>query len=254
MTLLDKNWLAAEWPAPEMVKAGTTLRTFSDLQGKTKGVSKAPYDYFNLATHVGDDPESVQKNRSMLQTPSGPQWLEQTHSTSVVCLPAAIETPHADAAYTTRKDVVCAVLTADCLPLLVTDRQGQCVAAIHAGWRGLHHGIIEKTIKQLPVEPVDLLVWLGPAIGENVYEVGEEVYYAFSQDDKEAAQAFTPVSAEHWLLNMYAMARLRLHRLGITQIFGGGLCTFTDKARFYSYRRENRTGRMASLIWIENNK
>ena len=254
MSLEDKNWLAAEWPAPENIKAGTTLRTYSDVPGEIKGASKAPYDYFNLATHVGDELEAVLKNRAMLQTPSEPQWLEQTHSTNVVCLPAAEETPHADAAYTMHKQVICAVLTADCLPLLVTDRQGQCVAAIHAGWRGLHHGIIEKTIKKLPVEPADLLVWLGPAIGENVYEVGEEVYHAFSRDDNEAAQVFTPVSQGHWLLNMYAMARLRLRRIGISQIFGGGLCTYTEQERFYSYRRENRTGRMASLIWIENNK
>ena len=254
MSQLDKSWLAANWPAPKNIRAGTTLRTFSNIPGENKGASKAPYDYFNLATHVGDDLDAVLENRGMLQTPSVPQWLEQTHSTDIVCLPAAEETPHADAAYTMHEKVVCAVLTADCLPLLVTDKQGQCVAAIHAGWRGLYHGIIEKTIQKLPVEPGNLLVWLGPAIGENVYEVGEEVYYAFTDNDKEAEQAFIPVSQGHWLLNMYAMAHLRLQRIGVTQIFGGGLCTFTEQTRFYSYRRENKTGRMASLIWFENNK
>lgn len=254
MIATSEHWLAADWPAPAWIKAGTTFRTYSAIPEETKGFSKAPFASFNLATHVGDELQDVLNNRALLATPAEPQWLEQSHTTEVVCLPAAIETPHADAAYTAEKQVVCAVLTADCLPLLVTDVQGKCVAAIHAGWRGLCNGIIETTIKKLPVKASQLLVWLGPAIGEHVYEVGEEVYHSFVQGDSEAARAFVPAAPGHWLFNMYEMARLRLNRTGVTQIFGGGLCTYTDQKRFYSYRRENRTGRMASLIWIENNK
>jgi YfiH family protein len=253
MTLLDQNWLAADWPAPKSINAGTTLRTFNGISGESLAASKPPFDGFNLASHVGDDLDAVKQNRTLLQTPTEPCWLEQTHTTLVAKLPSDKKNINADAAYTTHKQVICAVLTADCLPLLVTDIQGQCVAAIHAGWRGLCHGIIEATIKALPVAPDDLLVWLGPAIGEHVYEVGEEVYYSFTQNDPGAEAAFTPVSSGHWLLNMYTMARLRLNRIGVTKIFGGGLCTFTDEQRFYSYRRNARTGRMASLIWIENN-
>ena len=248
----SENWLAANWPAPKFIKAGTTLRTY----GESGGVSQAPFDKFNLATHVGDDIHAVIQNRAMLHTPTEPQWLEQIHSTNVVLLPTQVQSPKADAAYTKEKNVVCAVMTADCLPLLMTDLKGQYVAAVHAGWRGLCNGIIEATIKKLPVEAESLLVWLGPAIGANVYEVGEEVYHAFTQDDEEAKQAFMPVSTvsgltKHWLLDLYLMARLRLNRIGIRQIFGGDFCTFSDQKKFYSYRRQAKTGRMASLIWIE---
>lgn len=238
-----KNWLKADWPAPDFIKAGTTLR-----QG---GVSKGSFNSFNLATHVGDEFAAVRQNRSMLNVPNAPQWLEQVHSTKAVLFPAEEITLKADAAYTSDKNIVCAVMTADCLPLLITDKQGSCVAAIHAGWRGLCAGIIETTIKKLAVEPESLLVWLGPAIGPDVYEIGEEVYHAFIKGDDAAKQAFTSVSEGHWLFDIYHLAKLRLNKTGVKQIYGGDRCTLSEEEQFFSYRRDGVTGRMASMIWIE---
>ncbi len=238
-----KNGLKADWPAPDFIKAGTTLR-----QG---GVSKGSFDSFNLATHVGDEFAAVRQNRSMLNVPNPPQWLEQVHSTRAILLPVEENGLKADAAYTSDKNIVCAVMTADCLPLLITNKQGSCVAAIHAGWRGLCAGIIETTIKELAVEPESLLVWLGPAIGADVYEVGEEVYYAFIKVDDEAKQAFTSVSEGHWLFDIYHLAKLRLNKIGVKQIYGGDRCTLSEEEQFFSYRRDGVTGRMASMIWID---
>lgn len=200
---------------------------------------------------LGDELEAVKQNRAILNVPNDPQWLEQVHSTKAVLLPGDEVKPEADAAYTSDKNMVCVVMTADCLPLLITDKQGSCVAAIHAGWRGLCNGIIEATIKKLPAEPESLLVWLGPAIGPNVYEVGEEVYDAFTKDNNLVKQAFTSVSEQHWLFDIYHAAKLRLNIAGIRQIYGGDHCTLTEKEKFFSYRRDNVTGRMASMIWIE---
>lgn len=239
------NWLEADWPAPDFIKAGITLRH--------GGVSTAPYNSFNLATHVGDELAVVEKNRAMLNLnlPNTPQWLEQTHSTSVVLLPSKEMNPKADAVYTLQKNVVCTVMTADCLPLLITDKQGSCVAAVHAGWRGLCDGIIETTIKKLAIKPESLLVWLGPAIGQDVYEVGEEVYHAFTATNDDFKQAFTETSKGHWLFDIYHAAKLRLNKTGVNQIFGGNRCTLSEEKDFFSYRRDGVTGRMASLIWIE---
>jgi len=238
-----ENWLKADWPAAEFIKAGITLR-----QG---GVSEQPYDSFNLATHVGDELSAVQQNRLMLQVPNEPQWLEQIHSTTVVSLPSEDVIPKADAVYTSEKRIVCAVMTADCLPLLITDKQGSCVAAIHAGWRGLCDGIIEATIKKLPVEPESLLVWLGPAIGPDVYEVGQEVYDAFTNVEAKAQESFTDVSDGHWLFDIYRLAKSRLNKVGVNHIYGGDHCTLSEEKDFFSYRRDGVTGRMASLIWID---
>jgi len=238
------NWIEADWPAPGFIKAGTTTR-----QG---GVSHAPYESFNLATHVGDDPAAVMKNRAMLSLPAEPQWLEQVHSTEAVLLPSEKRILKADASFTSSKRIVCAVMTADCLPLLITDQKGSCVAAIHAGWRGLCNGIVEATISKLPVAAEQLLVWLGPAIGPDVYEVGQEVYDAFTSENEEAKKAFVAVSEGHWLFDIYRLARMRLNKLGVVQIFGGDHCTLTEKEHFFSYRRDGITGRMASLIWIDN--
>ena len=239
------NWLQADWPAPDFIKAGTTMR-----QG---GVSKAPYDSFNIATHVGDKNDLVEQNRSMLKLPGIPQWLEQVHSTKAVLLPNKDIILKADAAYTAKKNIVCSVMTADCLPLLITDAKGSCVAAIHAGWRGLCDGIVEETIKTLPVSAESLMVWLGPAIGPDVYEIGEEVYDAFTKNDAEAKTFFTLVSEKHWLFNIYGLARLRLNRIGVKKIYGGDHCTLSEEENFFSYRRDDITGRMASMIWIEPN-
>lgn len=237
------SWLKADWPAPDFIKAGMTLR-----QG---GVSEKPYDSFNLASHVGDDLEAVKKNRQRLNVPNAPQWLEQVHSTKAILLPNEDPVPKADASYTVEKNIVCAVMTADCLPLLITDSTGSCVAAIHAGWRGLCDGIIEKTIEPLPAAPASLLVWLGPAIGADVYEIGEEVYDAFTHNDVEAKKSFTSVSEQHWLFDIYRLAKLRLTRLGVKHIYGGDRCTLSEKDSFFSYRRDDVTGRMASMIWID---
>ncbi len=237
------NWIEADWPAPAHVRAGTTLR-----QG---GVSHPPYHSFNLAQHVGDDPADVEQNRLQLPHADTIHWLQQTHSTQVLALPTAATTVQADAVYTTVPNQVCAVMTADCLPLLLSDRQGSVVAAVHAGWRGLQAGIIEKTLQQMPTTSAETLVWLGPAIGPQVYEVGKEVYDAFTRHDDEAAGYLQQRDATHWLLDMYGMARLRLAREGVTQVYGGTHCTYTEADRFYSYRRDGMTGRMASLIWIE---
>ena len=240
------DWLEADWPAPDFIKAGITLRQ--------DGVSKKPYDSLNLASHVGDELKAVKQNRESLDVPNAPQWLEQVHSTKAILLPNEVAVPKADASYTFEKQIVCAVMTADCLPLLITDKTGSCVAAIHAGWRGLCDGIIEETIKQLPAKPTSLLIWLGPAIGVDVYEVGEEVYDAFTKDDVEAKKSFSNTSDKHWLFDIYRLATLRLNRLGVKQIFGGDRCTLSEKEQFFSYRRDDVTGRMASMIWIEENQ
>ena len=237
------SWLKADWPAPECIHAGTTLR-----QG---GASKKPYDSFNLATHVGDQLAAVKQNRAMLKVPHPPQWLEQIHSTEAVLLPNEVATPKADASYTSENNIVCAVMTADCLPLLITDQKGSCVAAIHAGWRGLCDGIIEATINKLPAPPESLLVWLGPAIGPDVYEVGQEVYDAFTNVESDAIKSFTDVSDGHWLFNIYQLAKLRLNKMGVNHIYGADHCTLTEQEDFFSYRRDDVTGRMASLIWID---
>ncbi len=241
------NWLQADWPAPDFIKAGTTLR-----QG---GVSRGAYESFNLATHVGDELALVNQNRAILtrslNLPNAPQWLEQIHSIKAALLPNEESIPKADAAYTVEKNIVCAVMTADCLPLLITNKQGSFVVAIHAGWRGLCDGIIEMTIKKLAVEPESLLVWLGPAISADVYEVGEEVYDAFTKAEVEAKQAFTSVSEGHWLFDIYQLAKLRLNKMGVKQIYGGDRCTLSEEEQFFSYRRDDVTGRMASMIWID---
>jgi YfiH family protein len=236
------------WPAPANVKALTTTR-----EG---GVSQVPYNTFNLATHVGDDADAVKNNRQILieelNLPSEPIWLNQVHSTIAINAATVSNTPTADASFTNRRNVVCAVLTADCLPILICDKAGTMVAAIHAGWRGLANGIIEATINKFSVKHEDLLVWLGPAIGPNMYEVGADVVKEFTKHDPAAIDAFIILSATKWLVNLYQLASMRLKKLGITHIYGGDHCTYTEQNLFYSFRRSNKTGRMASLIWMEN--
>ena len=244
---MKNNWLAADWPAPDFIKAGVSLRH--------GGISQGAYDSFNLATHVGDELAVVKTNRNTLNQnlslSNTPQWLEQVHSAHAVLLPNKEAIPKADAAYTLEKNIVCAVMTADCLPLLVTDNNGRCVAAIHAGWRGLCNGIIEETIKKLPVEAENLLVWLGPAISADVYEVGKEVYDAFTTNNHDAKQAFVAIRENHWLFDIYRMAKLRLNKIGVRKIYGGDHCTLRENELFFSYRRDDITGRMASMIWID---
>jgi YfiH family protein len=220
---------------------------------RNAGVSTGPYESFNLAEHVGDAESAVNENRVLLRQalalPGEPCWLRQCHGTRVVNA-ADGGNSCADAAIATQTGQVCTVLTADCLPVLMCDRQGECVAAAHAGWRGLAAGILQATVDSMQRQGGDLLVWLGPAIGPTAFEVGEDVYQAFTRQDAAMQQAFTTTTPGHWHADLYRLARLILRTIGIEHIYGGDWCTYTDRQRFYSYRRDGVTGRMASLIWL----
>lgn len=219
------------------------------------GVSQAPYDSLNLGDHVGDDNNAVLQNRTLLaehlNLPTSPCYLSQIHSTRVVTLPTNEISPQADAVYTQQPNQVCLVMTADCLPLLVAANDGSEVAAIHAGWRGLCDGIIEQTLTHFSTAPANLQVWLGPAIGPQAFQVGEEVLEQFIAQDADASLAFQVDHHElgKYFADIYQLARQRLTKLGVKTVLGGGYCTFSDP-QFFSYRRDQRTGRMASLIWI----
>ncbi|MFA5941684.1 MAG: peptidoglycan editing factor PgeF [Sinimarinibacterium sp.] len=243
--MIDVVW--ADWPAPSRIRACQTLRC--------DGCSAAPYDSFNLAAHVGDDPSAVARNRqalrAALQLPSEPRWLRQVHGTDVAALPAPGPEPLADAAWTRQPGVVCAVLTADCLPVLLCSDDGSVVAAAHAGWRGLANGVLEETLAALPLPAQRVHAWLGAAIGPAAFEVGPEVRRSFVDRDAAARDCFAPGAGDRWFADLYALARLRLHRLGVQSIDGGGACTHRDVARYFSHRRDGACGRMASLIWIE---
>ncbi|HFD91779.1 MAG TPA: peptidoglycan editing factor PgeF [Gammaproteobacteria bacterium] len=244
---MAESWLTPRWPAPPGVRALSTLRS--------GGVSCAPYDSFNLAQHVGDAQAAVEANRERLcraaRLPATPCWLNQVHGTAVVDAARAPAGCAADGAFAREAGVVCAVMTADCLPLLLCERSGRWVAAVHAGWRGLAAGVIESAIACLTTPGEDILAWLGPAIGPGAFEVGEEVRAAFTGQDEDAARHFTPSPGGRWMMDLYGLARRRLAALGVRQVYGGEWCTVTEDARFFSYRRDGRTGRMASLIWLE---
>ncbi|MEW6445507.1 MAG: peptidoglycan editing factor PgeF [Pseudomonadota bacterium] len=238
-----------DWPAPPGVRAVVTTRA--------GGVSRPPYDRLNLATHVGDDPAAVAANRRLLREalalPTDPLWLEQVHGVSVCEADAPVERRCADAAYTDRAGAVLAVLTADCLPVLFASRDGREIGVAHAGWRGLEAGVLEATLDRFSASPAEIIVWLGPAIGPAAFEVGEEVRAAFLAHDARAREAFAPsVRERRWLADLYRLARQRLAARGVTTVHGGGLCTAADAARFYSYRRDGVTGRMATLIWVDS--
>jgi YfiH family protein len=218
------------------------------------GVSKPPFDALNLGDHVGDLPSTVAENRRRLheelQLPAEPRWLSQVHGTSC-CDAATVQTAiEADAQFASQPGVVCAVLTADCLPLLLCDAPGTRVAAVHAGWRGLLNGVIENSVEAMAAEG-EVMAWLGPAIGPTAFEVGEEVREAFVEHDAVAAPAFAPKGQGKWLADIYHLASQRLAACGVERVYGGEYCTYSDPERFYSYRRDGRTGRLASLIWLE---
>lgn len=244
--ILEK--IIPNWPLPDRIAALTTTRT--------GGVSQSPYAEFNMALHVGDQSSRVIANRAMLrqelQLTQEPKWLQQTHSNVVV--DAAIvnaDTVNADASYTTEPGVVCAVLTADCLPIVFTDSRGRCVGVAHVGWRGLLKGIIQRTIDAMSTCTRPEFAWLGPAIGPQVFEVGDDVYAPYISMDAAMQQAFTAKGSGKWNLNIYQAAKIVLAAADIVNVYGGDHCTFTDSKRFYSYRRSTRTGRMATLIWIK---
>ena len=237
------DWLQPDWPAPARVKACVTTCA--------GGVSLAPYASFNLGEHVEDQPAAVAINRQRLGDIIGcaPAWLSQVHGVQVVPADAAC-VMEADASYAVGTGAVCAVLTADCLPVLFCDRAGTKVAAAHAGWRGLAGGVLEATVQRMELPAEQLLAWLGPAIGPAAFEVGSEVREAFVAAHPQAASAFVAsINAGRFMADIYALARIRLAACGVTAVYGGGFCTVSD-ARFYSYRRAARTGRFASLVWL----
>lgn len=247
MTDWQNHVLTPDWPAPSGVRALVTTRL--------GGCSKVPFDSFNTATLVGDDPSSVAANRALLRTclPAEPAWLKQVHGVVVVDA-ATVGNGHAagDASVAFAPGIVCVVQTADCLPVLFARDDGSAVGAAHAGWRGLCHGVLEETVARLG-DPARLLAWLGPAIGPDAFEVGEEVRDAFMARDGNAINAFVPGTiAGKWLANIYMLARQRLLAVGVIRVYGGGLCTVSDAYRFYSYRRDRVCGLMASLIWLED--
>jgi YfiH family protein len=250
------QWLTPDWPTPATVRALSTLCT--------GGASGPPYASLNLGGHVGDDATAVEGNRRALRDaaslPAEPVWLEQVHGTCVRDLDSQVLahlTGPADAAVTRQPGRVCAILTADCLPVLLAGDAGDRVGAAHAGWRGLAAGVIEATVSALGGPPGELLAWLGPAIGPRHFEVGAEVREEFLRragagDSAADDAAFVPNARGRYTADLYALARRRLRRLGVERIYGGGECTYTDHARYYSHRRDGRTGRQATLIWLEH--
>lgn len=243
-------WIDADWPAPPGVRGLTTLRGGA-------GVSRPPFDRLNLGLRCGDDPANALRNRALLSQwlalPSPPHWLQQVHGTGVLRVDAAPDPGHepvADAAVTATPGVVLAILSADCLPVLLAARHGGEIAAAHAGWRGLAAGMLEATVAAMQTPAADLVAWLGPAAGPAAYEIGEEVREAFVQRDADAASAFVGTRPGHWRVDLYALARRRLAACGVTQVHGGDRCTLSEPASFFSHRRDGRSGRLATLAWI----
>ena len=238
------DWIVPDWPAPARVKALITTRA--------GGVSAGSFASFNLGLRTGDDPQAVAANRARLNSllPRAPRWLRQVHESRVVEADALMNVPEADAAVARCPGTVCAVLVADCIPVLLADRTGTTVGIAHAGWRGLAAGVIENAVHSMAGDASGLLAYLGPGIGPEAFEVGEDVRDAFLARDAGAASAFTPRATGKWLADLFALARQRLRRAGVGAIHGGALCTYSDPRRFFSYRRERTTGRMAALIWL----
>jgi YfiH family protein len=252
MEPMEIGAILPDWPRPERVRAAFTTRA--------GGVSGGPYDSLNLAVHVGDARGAVAENRrrvrERLGLPAEPAWLTQVHAMRVIDLdasggPVPWDTVEADASIARRAGTVCAVLVADCLPVLLASRDGRVVGAAHAGWRGLAGGVLEATVRAMTVPPQELTVWLGPAIGPGAFEVGDEVRAAFMAHDPTAGEAFAANPAGRWQCDLYRLARQRLAREGVGQLHGGEYCTWSEPARFFSYRRDGQCGRMAALIWLE---
>lgn len=237
--------ITPDWPAPSRVRAFSTLRR--------GGASKSPFHSLNLADHVGDEPEAVAENRArlarFLSLPASPAWLRQEHSSCVVTATRAKATTVADASLATETGVICAVLTADCLPVLLCDERGARVAAVHAGWRGLASGILQNTVNAMHVARANLMAWMGPAIGPQAFEVGPEVRARFLQQDSRHMGAFRPAAGDRWMVDIYELARQILMSTGICRIYGGHWCTQSAPDDFFSYRRDRITGRMATVIW-----
>jgi polyphenol oxidase len=238
------DWIIPRWPAPPNVRALITTRA--------GGASQGPYASLNLGLRTGDDPQSVAANRAQLEAllPQPPRWLRQVHGATVVEADSLSDAPEADAAVARRAGTVCGVLVADCIPVLLADRAGTTVAVAHAGWRGLAAGVIENTVERMGVAPRELVAYLGPGIGPKAFEVGPDVRDAFIGRDARSEPAFAPHTAGKWLADLFLLARLALRRAGVADVHGGGYCTHTEAGRFFSYRRERTTGRMAALVWL----
>ena len=247
--MINKPWVEPQWPAASNVRAISTIRN--------GGVSQSPWTSLNLGDHVNDDPRHVAENRRRLKhlagLPHEPQWLTQVHGCAISDIAGSrpAQPYEADAAYSNRPGSVCAVLTADCLPVLFVDLNGGEVAAAHAGWRGLSGGVLEQTVGRFTAAPETLLAWLGPAIGPVSFEIGADVREVFLEWSGDCEAAFAEHGEGHWLADIYQLARLRLRKAGVTAIYGGDYCTYSDAERFYSYRRDGETGRMATLIWLD---
>jgi polyphenol oxidase len=246
------EFIYPSWPAPANVKSLQTTRI--------GGISVSPFDSLNLAMHVQDDAFAVARNRQLLADfmPTEPVWINQVHGVDVIDAAKSSCLETADGSFSKQKNVVCVAMTADCLPVLLCDKAGSVVAAVHAGWRGLCDGVLEAAVAQMPVAPNTLMAWLGPAIGPTAFEVGEEVRAQFVTQDEKASAAFIQnidkTNQDKLLGNLYLIAQQRLNNVGVTDIYGGGIdedfCTFTDEKRFFSFRRDNVTGRMATMIWL----
>ncbi|MGF6147054.1 Laccase domain protein yfiH [Kingella potus] len=242
----DGLFLHAGWPAPANVKTLVSTRR--------GGISQAPYASLNVGAHVGDLPAHVAHNRALVQAavPVPLAWLDQSHSTAAVPAAAALSSPlQADASFDCSGTAACAVMTADCLPVLFCTADGRCVAAAHAGWRGLAHGVLQNTIAAMNADPAGILAYLGPAIGPDAFEVGQDVSDAFCRTDPAAGSAFSDIGGGKYLADIYALATRILRREGITQIYGDGRCTVLERDTFFSHRRDGQTGRMVSAVWLE---
>ena len=245
---MSPDWIEPDWPAPIHVSALVTTRH--------GGVSPEPYASMNLGAHVGDSPQLVAQNRAVLRTclPAEPLWLDQVHGVDVADATAVVDASgviRADASVAKRPGAVCAVMTADCLPVLFCDDAGTVVAAAHAGWRGLAAGVLDATVARMAVPPAQIIAWMGPAIGPRAFEVGDEVRHVFVAADPAAVGAFVPADKPgQWFADLFMLARLRLAAAGVGRVFGGGICTYADPQRYFSYRRDGVTGRLASLVWL----
>jgi YfiH family protein len=238
------EWITPDWPTHPRVRALVTTRS--------GGVSSGPWSTLNLGIAVGDAPEAVAANRARLREhlPADPRWLRQVHGIGVVAAETVAAPVEADASFTRTAEVVCAIQMADCLPVLFAARDGSAVGAAHGGWRGLAGGVIERAVEAMAIEPAGLIAWLGPAIGPDAFEVGDEVRAAFLAVDPAASGAFRPLREGKWLADLFTLARLRLARAGVREVHGGGMCTYSDAARFFSHRRDRVSGRMAALVWL----
>jgi polyphenol oxidase len=245
LTARGHDWIVPWWPVAAQVQGFVTTRN--------GGVSAGPYATLNLGTG-GDDDAAVAENRRRVEAflPSAPVWLDQVHGTTVAVVTgeARSKAPVADAAVTREANVVLAVRAADCLPVLLAARDGDVIGIAHAGWRGLAHGVVENTVDAMGIPSSEIVAWLGPAIEPDAFEVGDDVFVAFTENDGTAAASFRAARPGKWHADLYALARRRLERTGVRDVFGGGYCTYSDDARFFSYRRARETGRMAAFLWI----